>query len=85
MFATHVEIDDFGQESTNDENKQHPEEPLLELIDRSGLSNSGNNGSAKTLSRNNTQSANKTANGEVDKHALVAVAGTSPKSSKGTA
>jgi hypothetical protein len=58
---------------------------LLELVDWGSLANSGNNGGTKTLSRNDTQSTNKTANGEIDKHALVAIAGTSPKSSKGTA
>jgi len=85
LTVTHVEIDDFSQESTNDENKQDPEKPLLELVDRCSLANSRNDSSTKTLSRNNAQSANEAADGEIDKHALVAIAGTSPKSSKGTA
>jgi len=85
LIATHIEIDDFGQESTNDKNEQDPEKPLLELVDRSSLANGSNDSSTKTLGRNNAQAANETANGEIDKHALVAVAGTSPKSSKGTA
>jgi hypothetical protein len=58
---------------------------LLELVDWGSLADSGNNGSTKTLGRNNTESANETADGEIDKHTLVAIAGTSPKSSKGTA
>ena len=85
MIATHIEINDFSQESTNDENKQDPEKPLLELINRCSLANRSNDSSTQTLGRNNAQSANETANGEIDKHALVAIAGTSPKSSKGTA
>lgn len=84
-YTTHVKIDNLSQQRSNDENEQNPEEPLLELVDWGSLANSGNNGSTKTLSRNDTQSADKAADGEIDKHALVAVAGTSPKSSKGTA
>jgi len=57
---------------------------LLELVDWCSLANSSNNSSTKTLCRNDTESSYKTANGEVDKHALVAVAGTSPQSSKDT-
>ena len=57
---------------------------MLELVDWSSLTNSSNNSSTKALSGNDTESSYKTANGKIDKHALIAVAGASPQSSENT-
>lgn len=78
----YIEVDDLGQERTDDKNKQDPEKPLLELIDVCGMTNSCNNSSTQALRGNNTESSYQTADGEINKHAFVAITGTSPESSK---
>ena len=77
-ILTYVEIDNLSQEGGNDKDEQNIEKPLLELIGI-GARDLSNNCRTETLGCNDTQPSNETANGNINKHALLAVPRANPE------
>ena len=78
--GAHIEENDFGEERANDEYKQNPKEPVL-VLRISG--DPGDDGGAEALCRNDTESANPTAYGNIDEHVSVAPSRSSVKGGDG--
>lgn len=68
---TYIKKDNFSQQSADDKNKQHVEEPVLELAPR-GTLYLGNDGGTKTLCRDNAESSDPAANRDVHQHIFLA-------------
>lgn len=74
--GTHVEVNNLGQERSNNENQQHIQKPLVELRLSSRL---GDDGGSQALRRHNAQSADPTADGNVHHHILGTILWPQPK------
>ena len=76
--STYIEVDDFREQSTDNEHQEHPEEPVLILGSASAPSDDGG---TEALRADDTESTHPDANAAINQHVLISPSWTCVKRS----